>query len=45
MTLPKPETKNDGKKNGAGCSFQRKKICFVLFAGNTKKNEKDIWLY
>ena len=25
-------------KKGTGYSFQRKKICFVVSAGNTKKN-------
>ena len=38
-SLPKPKTnKKNGKKNGNGYSFQRKKRCFVMSVGNTKKN-------
>ena len=37
--LPKHKTilKNE-KKNGTGYSFQKKKRCFLLSAGNTQKN-------
>ena len=39
--LPKHKTilKNE-KKNGTGYSFQKKKRCFLLSAGNTQKNWK-----
>ena len=32
------KTLKNGKKNGTGNDFQRKKGCFVLSVENTKKN-------
>ena len=43
-SLPKPKPSKNGKKNGIGYNFQRKKRCSVLSARNTKKNWKNAGL-